>query len=620
MPTVPLPDRPNLEQLKKQARDLQRAIRAADARAIAQVAEHHPDGPGSMTLAGTITLNAAQLVVARRHGFSSWPALAAHVRAMAQQPQSEAAQLAWEFLRLACRPEPETMAERFDRWAQAGALLEARPDLVVASVHAAAAAADFTQVRRMLAVNPRAANTKDGPFGWPPLLYLVCARPSADISVEQVARTAQVLAEAGADLDISVRHGELPYPITVLTGLLGGTNGLRGHGGGDQDSSMRHPLTRELLPLFLCGSRRYGLGGFVYTPETGYRAYRLQDPEPTPDIERAKRASTSAHPDPASWQLITSERGGGLEVIAFRTPEGPVFCELTPTTVTLSPPIRAVAPAGRAALAFHTALGTLGGIVSPEIRDQVRLQRTIDAESARGRWAEARVTDGVFVLPNAFALAGGGLILGPSAADQGQVTVPPEALPAQTIGVVDRPGEPVAMSPGAQRLHACFERAVPAPVVDIDDWVPGLYARPTDRHSVQLGRHGSLLAIGHLDLDEPTGVRIADLSRRAPGARSCVGETIKALSFFYDFQTDPETGSRSSTTRAMAGLVEDERVASITLTCPGQAEAAAVIEQGTFILTSPALSSSAGPRERRLLVRDRTGELIEDLPCEPSLF
>ena len=42
MPARALPDRPNLDQYKKQAKDLLRAWRTGDAEAIARVTAHHP--------------------------------------------------------------------------------------------------------------------------------------------------------------------------------------------------------------------------------------------------------------------------------------------------------------------------------------------------------------------------------------------------------------------------------------------------------------------------------------------------------------------------------------------------------------------------------------------------
>jgi ankyrin repeat protein len=72
-----LPAAPSLEQLRKQAKDLLRAHRAGDPDAAARVAAHHPHPDEPLKLAG------AQLVIAREHGFASWPRLRAYVERVA---------------------------------------------------------------------------------------------------------------------------------------------------------------------------------------------------------------------------------------------------------------------------------------------------------------------------------------------------------------------------------------------------------------------------------------------------------------------------------------------------------------------------------------------------------
>jgi ankyrin repeat protein len=67
----------SLEQLRKQAKDLLRSQQAGDAAAAARVAAHHPRAAEPLRLAG------AQLVVAREHGFPSWPRLRAYVERVA---------------------------------------------------------------------------------------------------------------------------------------------------------------------------------------------------------------------------------------------------------------------------------------------------------------------------------------------------------------------------------------------------------------------------------------------------------------------------------------------------------------------------------------------------------
>ena len=73
----PLPARPDLEQLRKQAKDLLKSVQAGHPDALCRFREHHPDrSPSSPSLAD------AQLVLAREHGFASWPKLKEHVHAV----------------------------------------------------------------------------------------------------------------------------------------------------------------------------------------------------------------------------------------------------------------------------------------------------------------------------------------------------------------------------------------------------------------------------------------------------------------------------------------------------------------------------------------------------------
>jgi hypothetical protein len=66
-----LPVRPDLDQLKHQAKDLLRQIRRGDPSAVADLLAHHPERiePGSAQLAD------AQLALARSYGVASWPRL-----------------------------------------------------------------------------------------------------------------------------------------------------------------------------------------------------------------------------------------------------------------------------------------------------------------------------------------------------------------------------------------------------------------------------------------------------------------------------------------------------------------------------------------------------------------
>ena len=66
MPARYLPLRPNLEQYRKQAKDLLKQWRRGDHEALGRLREHHPRPPAQPMLAD------AQLVVAREYGIESW--------------------------------------------------------------------------------------------------------------------------------------------------------------------------------------------------------------------------------------------------------------------------------------------------------------------------------------------------------------------------------------------------------------------------------------------------------------------------------------------------------------------------------------------------------------------
>src|SRR5262245_1423891 len=69
----PLPDRPSLESLRKQAKKLARDFAAGDAGAIARARVHLPNADLPLTQRN------AQLVIAREYGYAGWQDLTAEV-------------------------------------------------------------------------------------------------------------------------------------------------------------------------------------------------------------------------------------------------------------------------------------------------------------------------------------------------------------------------------------------------------------------------------------------------------------------------------------------------------------------------------------------------------------
>lgn len=246
MSTVPLPAEPHLDQLRAQARDLQRAVRAGDPAALAEVGERHPGGAPEPGARGGFTLSAAQLVVARRYGFASWPRLRRHLDVVAEYTRvpgavPAAADPATEFLRLACLVyEDDDPA----RWAAAARLLADHPEIPASGIHAAAAAADVDAVRAHLAADPGAADRQGGPYGWTPLFHLAYARHDPAVAAEPVLATARALLAAGADQDAGYLWHGLPTPFTVLTGIFG-------EGEGGPRHQPRHPHSVALARVVL---------------------------------------------------------------------------------------------------------------------------------------------------------------------------------------------------------------------------------------------------------------------------------------------------------------------------------------------------------------------------------
>jgi pimeloyl-ACP methyl ester carboxylesterase len=83
-----IPARPNLDQYRKQAKDLLDGISRNDPDALGRVAQFHPRLQGQAVDPATtrVKLADAQLVLAREHGFESWPKFSAHLLTLQAGP------------------------------------------------------------------------------------------------------------------------------------------------------------------------------------------------------------------------------------------------------------------------------------------------------------------------------------------------------------------------------------------------------------------------------------------------------------------------------------------------------------------------------------------------------
>jgi ATP-dependent Clp protease adapter protein ClpS len=86
-----LPQKPDLAQERKRAKDLFKALRTGDGEAIARFRSHHPSFADSAphALRGAhVQLSDAQWVIAREYGFPSWPSLKAYIEQVAGRAEN----------------------------------------------------------------------------------------------------------------------------------------------------------------------------------------------------------------------------------------------------------------------------------------------------------------------------------------------------------------------------------------------------------------------------------------------------------------------------------------------------------------------------------------------------
>jgi hypothetical protein len=181
-----LPARPSLEQYKKQAKDLVKLFRVLQSRKSSDSEEIHSEViPSDVIRSETIqriktyhprfsdlshdeiprtkfTLADAQFVIAREHGFESWPKCAKHVEALASASfaASEGDPVA-AFIEDACVPRDAMhLSGTLER---AEAILAAHPEVASSNIYTAAILGDVVGVRRFLALDAQNAIAKGGP-------------------------------------------------------------------------------------------------------------------------------------------------------------------------------------------------------------------------------------------------------------------------------------------------------------------------------------------------------------------------------------------------------------------------------------------------------------------------
>jgi ankyrin repeat protein len=273
-----LPARPNLEKLKKDAKDLLRSFRAGEPAALDEVQSFHPRPPEFKGLRD------AQLTLARSYGCADWEALSATVelRQIGARNLAEQADLFADYACLRYSGD-----DRVWRYRLAAALLEAEPRIATASLHAALASGRLDAVRAKLDEDSSRINEPCGPLQRPPLLYLTYSRVPAE--KDQVLAILELMLERGADPDSRVLLDNT-YPFTAMTGAMG--EGERG-----PVSCTRHPQAEEIVRrLLAAGASPNETQGLYNTQFTGsgdqwlelLLAHGLQDhPESKATLEYA---------------------------------------------------------------------------------------------------------------------------------------------------------------------------------------------------------------------------------------------------------------------------------------------------------------------------------------------
>ncbi len=206
-----LPARPNLEQLKKQAKSLLAAAKARDEDALRRfTALPSLAGQSLDTIdPSNLALHDAQSIVAREHGFASWNALREEVESRTLSFDDAVV----EFIRSATGG----AADRAER------LLALHPRIATATLQSALVLGDLMAVEERLRRHPELAREAGGPQNWEPLLY-VChtsMHRNAPEGRDRLAAIARRLCELGANPNAEYHwnwHPELPR--TALWGAV----------------------------------------------------------------------------------------------------------------------------------------------------------------------------------------------------------------------------------------------------------------------------------------------------------------------------------------------------------------------------------------------------------------
>jgi len=303
-----IPERPDLGQLRRQARELLAALRRGDAAATERFGRHHP-----AALQGVASLASAQLVIARERGFASWPRLKAAIDAQAANVDGRVAAF--------------VSAVIDGRLRQARDIVGADPGIAKRGLLAATVVGDADAVGDMLAADPAAAVAIDEERGWPPLLYACYSRwhqiePSRESGMAEVVR---LLLDAGANPNAN--DGGRPRYRSALKGSVEVNNpgitemlldaGAYPDPGQPIAEAIAHRDHRCLRLLLAHGARvarTWAIGAAVYNDNAGALSLLLEALEASGG--GAAEQATEALPDAvatASYPVVAALLDAGAD-------------------------------------------------------------------------------------------------------------------------------------------------------------------------------------------------------------------------------------------------------------------------------------------------------------------
>jgi len=200
-----LPDRPNLDQLKQQAKDLLRAARAHDSAALERfwILPAFARDAGVDLRHASPALHDAQSVIAREYGLASWNELRDRVE-----------ELTLEF---GAAVEQFIEASTDGRSDRAERLLALHPGIARANFHTALLVGDVETVERLLAARPALATERGGPRDWEPFHYVCYTSIGAHAASREAGLVAiahrLIALGANPNLRFPWRHHEVERPV-----------------------------------------------------------------------------------------------------------------------------------------------------------------------------------------------------------------------------------------------------------------------------------------------------------------------------------------------------------------------------------------------------------------------